>query len=282
MLWDYYEIQPLLRLEKLYSFFHTHYAYGYRFEGEMHNFWECVYVHRGQLVAISDERVIPLSQGSLAIHKPMELHGFYVDSLEGADVTIFSFGAWGPRLDMLRNQVFSLDAAQQQQIQGLLSLAQKTATEKASPHEAPHWQYLSPCSKKPVYGQQLANLMENLLLSLSDNGHVVDHTALYDAGVFRTAVDFMQDNIHQKLSLAQIAQHCNVSISSLKRVFEKYAGMGVHKYFLSMKIQTADALLKSGASVGQVAEKLGFPSQSNFSAAFKRETGSCPSALKTK
>ena len=70
-------------------------------------------------------------------------------------------------------------------------------------------------------------------------------------------------------------------VSSLKivndNIFDKYAGISVHKYLLKLKINVAKKLLQDGGQVSVVAENLGFASQSYFSKAFKRETGFTPS-----
>ena len=72
--------------------------------------------------------------------------------------------------------------------------------------------------------------------------------------------------------------------SNLKKylicIFDKYAGMGVHKYLLKLKIKAAMELLADGNGVAVVAEKVGFGSQSYFSKAFKRETGQNPTDFK--
>ena len=66
-------------------------------------------------------------------------------------------------------------------------------------------------------------------------------------------------------------------VSTLERIFDKYAGISVHKYLLKLKINVAKKLLQDGGQVSVVAENLGFASQSYFSKAFKRETGFTPS-----
>ena len=89
----------------------------------------------------------------------------------------------------------------------------------------------------------------------------------------------MNDSISSGISVDELAERLNISTSSLKRLFDKYAGMSVHKYFTAIKINTATSLLSSGLSVGTVAERLGFSSSAYFSAVYKRETGKIPSII---
>ena len=89
----------------------------------------------------------------------------------------------------------------------------------------------------------------------------------------------MNTRISQTLSVDELADELNMSISSLKRLFDKYAGMSVHKYFLTLKIKMATVFLKEGMSVNEVSDALGFSSQGYFSATYKRETGNNPSQI---
>lgn len=70
-----------------------------------------------------------------------------------------------------------------------------------------------------------------------------------------------------------------MSQATLKRIFARYTGIGIHKYFLQLKIKSATELLQSGMNVCQTSEKLGFSSQCYFSTVYKRETGKSPSEV---
>ena len=68
-----------------------------------------------------------------------------------------------------------------------------------------------------------------------------------------------------------------MSVSNVKLIFSRYSGMGVMKYYTSLKMQAAIAYLREGMSVGEVAERLSYSSQSAFCTAFKNYTGLTPS-----
>ena len=86
----------------------------------------------------------------------------------------------------------------------------------------------------------------------------------------------MKNNITSSLSVSSIANELNISESMLKRIFNKYAGIGIHKYFLTLKIQEAVYMLDDGMTVTEVSDELNFSSQGYFSRAFKREKGLSP------
>ena len=95
MIWTPYKIHEQIHISEMYSFFKFDYDKSYYFAGEMHAFWECVYVASGEICAIADDRMYNLSQGSLIFHKPLETHKFHITSDETATIIIFSFSAEG-------------------------------------------------------------------------------------------------------------------------------------------------------------------------------------------
>ena len=46
----------------------------YIYNGESHDFWEMVYVDKGEIIATAAEEDIILRQGEALFHKPMEFH----------------------------------------------------------------------------------------------------------------------------------------------------------------------------------------------------------------
>ena len=140
--------------------------------------------------------------------------------------------------------------------------------------------YLSLFHQSETFSQMLSTYLCQLFLSLAEAADETERSDSPEAQILKQAVEYMNDHISSTASVADIAAHCSISEAGLKRIFQKYAGIGIHKYFLQMKIKKATELLQRGCSVNEAAEKLGFGSQSYFSAAYKRETGRSPSRVK--
>ena len=279
MTWLAYPIKEQIRITDMYSLFVVHYDCGYAFPGESHNFWECVYIIKGEACISGNERVYNLAQGSIIFHKPLELHKFIVNGKDGADMLIFSFTAEGPLTAYLEEKVFMLSDFQKSIADSLLLFIGEHLKPTADSEDL-YRSGLEPFRTKPTYFQMLAAYLHQLMLSLADAGAVSAVSSAPDAVIFRQAISYLNSNIHRQPSVPELARFCNISESGLKRIFDKYAGIGIHKYLLKLKIKTAAELLQQGESVSCVAEKLGFNSQSYFSRAFRRETGVTPSSLK--
>ncbi len=278
-----YTISPQINIVTMYSFFRSRYDKGYEFPGETHNFWECVYVLSGEVNVAADERIYTMKQGELIFHKPLELHKFHVSNPAGASLLIFSFSAEGPLTDWFRNKVFSLTASQKELLRSLLAYAEEKLhlLAKNSPdinlkdnRELNY--YLQPINLIPEYAQVVCSCFHQLFLSLTEDGTVSEESSSPDALLFKEAISYMNANLSGQPAISEIARHCNVSDATLKRLFDKHAGISVHKYFLTLKINASIKLLESGASVTNTADQLGFTSQSYFSKTFKRIVGISP------
>ena len=281
MHWKPFYIEEQVHIDTLFSMFIEKQPKGFRFPGETHDFWECLYLLEGSACISADDRVYQLSEGDLIFHKPMELHQFHIDQDPGASLLIFSFTLSGPRSGYFKNKVFHLTDEQKNILEELLQYVRTQVHPLENlPDAKKEEQFLSTAQESPLYLHRIVTYLHQLLLSLGDTGSITRASTTSDALVFQQAVQYMAAHIHTCPTVLEIAQHCSLSESGLKRLFAKYAGLSVHKYFLKLKFKTAGELLQNGMNVSEVSELLNFSSQSYFSVSFKRETGKNPSQLK--
>lgn len=89
--------------------------------------------------------------------------------------------------------------------------------------------------------------------------------------------NYMQENISNKLSLQEIADYANLSVSGLIYQFKNVIGRTPMDYFLDLKIEHAKRLLISNKySISETADICGFQNQYYFSNIFKKRTGMSP------
>ncbi len=268
-----YPIKERIKLTGIYSFFTLPCSNTYEFAGESHSFWELMYVISGSLCVSANEKVYHLSQGQLIFHQPLELHKFHVTSQEGAKIMVMSYEAEGKLRDFFREKVFLLDQQQKEILSQLINYAEIYADNS----QTNYYRYLGAFQSVNLYSQKVSLFIQQLLLSLAEGNSITPSPEDEDSVLFTKTVQYMKERISQNLSVTNIASALHVSISALKRVFKKYAGLGVHKYFLKLKLKAAIELLGNGSSVTSTAEKLGFSSQGYFTNVFKREFGELPS-----
>lgn len=279
--WQAFQVESHVRISALFSLFVRLCPPGYHFHGETHDFWECLYVLRGDVCVSGDDRVYQLTEGDMIFHKPLEMHKFYVEHENGADLLIFSFSLDSAHRSFFAEKAFTLSEEQKGFLRALISYINRNMAETKVPEQVvlPK-RYLYPSCMNPLYLHTIVMYIERLFLSLMEKA---DTTELFDSvesRLFSHAVNCMKKHIDAGLSVAELAGMCNISVSGLKRIFDKYAGISVHKYFLKLKLQKAVEFLLGGKTVSETAVALGFSSQAYFTKAFRRELGINPSEIK--
>lgn len=280
MSWQRFDIENQIEITAFHSLFEHHFRKDWDFEGETHDFWECVYVISGDIFASGDGKVYNLSEGEMIFHKPMEFHRLWLDNENGADILIFTFSANDSFMNFFCGKVFSLSENEQHILSDMLQFMRRVHKNKNLNRLPMELKYLVPFGKKEGYLQRISTYVSMLLFSLAESTNTSKAEETADAKIFSVAVEFMKKNISKQMSVDEIARYLNISTSTLKRIFGKYMGVPVHKYFNNLKIARATELLQNGASVTETSEKLGFSSQAHLSRVYKNITGKNPSELK--
>ena len=112
-----------------------------------------------------------------------------------------------------------------------------------------------------------------LLCLASSEKRLLPCTTGDNVKLYMEIVALLEENVYGQITIRDIADKLHVSTATVKNCFSEYAGCGVHKYFLKIKMRTAIELLEKGALVSEVSEQLGFSNPNYFSLVFKRETG---------
>ena len=233
MEWQSYPVVDQIQLTEIITFFKSNCEKQYEFKGESHDFWECLYVVSGSLCVSADECVYELREGDIIFHKPLEFHKFYITSETGAEILVFSFKMNGSISGFFADKVFRLSVGQKDILIKLIEYMEEKYN-KSGCYMTEYDRYVNILKNSAISMQKFVVSIYRLMLSLFEESSVEKTSDLPETIVFRKAVEFMNDNIHGNPSVNEIAEHCNVSVSGLKRIFNQYAGIGVHKYFLLM------------------------------------------------
>lgn len=95
--------------------------------------------------------------------------------------------------------------------------------------------------------------------------------------------NYIGRNIFQKITLEDIAEYTELTDTYLCRIFAKEMGISIHSYIQREKITVACNLLEhTDRPISEIAVYLGFKSQSNFSAIFKKWRNMTPSEYRNK
>jgi AraC-like DNA-binding protein len=97
----------------------------------------------------------------------------------------------------------------------------------------------------------------------------------------RTVTAYIEEHIAEQIPLATLAGFVRLSAYHFCRAFKRSFGMPPHRYHNARRIEHAKMLLaQPTSSVTEIALKVGFSETSSFTAAFRRTTGSTPTAYR--
>ncbi len=91
-------------------------------------------------------------------------------------------------------------------------------------------------------------------------------------------IDYINENLQDKLSLESIAKHFNASVSYIRNLFSKYIRQPLYDYILMARLnKSMQLLLKTRLSITKIAEQCGFSSSNYYYFIFKKKQGLSPS-----
>jgi AraC-like DNA-binding protein len=122
-----------------------------------------------------------------------------------------------------------------------------------------------------------ARLLECLMLKIAESSSPTGGEESLAYMTYQHCRQHIQEHFPHLKTLQQIAQECHVDGAYLCRLFQRYDHQSPYQYLLRLRMnQAAEALLRPGAMVKQVAEETGFSDPFHFSRVFKGIFGVSP------
>jgi AraC family transcriptional regulator len=95
----------------------------------------------------------------------------------------------------------------------------------------------------------------------------------------RRAKELLDARLDGAVSLADLAESCQLSVRQFARAFRQSTGQPPHRWLIERRLDKAQGLLElSSQSLNEIAAACGFASQSHFSRVFTRAMGLSPGA----
>jgi AraC family transcriptional regulator len=90
------------------------------------------------------------------------------------------------------------------------------------------------------------------------------------------AIDYMEANLSDPLSLAEVANASGLSPSHFARRFKSATGAPPHQYLMQMRVERAKRMLLQREPIAEIALACGFAHQEHLTRIFRRLTGVTP------
>lgn len=92
-----------------------------------------------------------------------------------------------------------------------------------------------------------------------------------------TALEYLDSHYSQKVTIADVAKHCNISTRYLSELFHRTLDISVSQFIIAFRIDKAiELIFTKSYSLTEIAAKVGFSSLQHFSKAFRDEFGISP------
>lgn len=92
----------------------------------------------------------------------------------------------------------------------------------------------------------------------------------------RRARDTINARLDQDVSLAQLASDCGLSTSHFARAFARSTGIPPHRWVMHRRVDRAKELMRTDASLAEIALMCGFSDQSHLTRVFSQAVGITP------
>lgn len=276
------------RVGSLFTFFYMEISKVFSYGGEAHDFWELVYIDKGEMICTAGKKQFILKSGELTFHSPGEYHNLSGNGRADSYINVMTFALDGEDTDYFSGKIFQLSAEEKALFSMLFREGLSSLSKDNESDPLVHGMSVKPDAPFG-YGQMIKNLLEIFLIKLRRNKdslpkesrrrYEVDGVNI-PAGV-KAVVDHLNANIYGKISVAELSKRFGISESLLKKEFSRYYSGGVINYYHKRKTEEAKRLIrKESLSFTEIADKLGFDNPQYFSKFFKTMTGMTPTEYK--
>lgn len=109
------------------------------------------------------------------------------------------------------------------------------------------------------------------LIELMNNATAVTTQSNHDTDYIIKAINRINRNLSQPITVSGLARECNVSVNTLERHFKRELNLSPLEYINKKRLANAARLLTDGHSVTEAAELSGFSDCSKFIYSFKKD-----------
>lgn len=276
-------LETAIEITHLFSLHYFEFAKDFIFEGEAHDFWELLYVDKGEIEVTADSAGYVLKQGDVIFHKPNEFHSVWANRKIGPNVIVVCFECRSPAMKLFENKLFCLNDQERNWMAGLV---RHGFAAYEPPFDRPRVHDLIRRNDAPFGSEQLLRIhLELLLLSLATRGEAVPQSNRLSSAAMERSEDellkrtiaYMEERLTANLTLEELCARFHVGQSRLSALFKERLGMSVMKTYKNLKIERVKLMIREERrNFTEIAEQLGYNSIHTFSRHFKSAVGMTP------
>lgn len=283
---EYIKTRPktVINISRIVTIHYYEFGPNFIFQGERHDFWEMVYVDKGQVEIRRDDETLILKQGELLFHEPNEFHS--VRSLDSSpNYFVISFSCQSPAMEYFRKHRTQLDKTLKTYVSSIIKEAEKTYI---IPKNNPQLKKLVRKDNAPIGGEQLIKTyLEQLLIfqlrniTQSNDQIMTPQKDNMSDPLVSAIQQYLLQRVEETVRIEDICNEFDYSRSFLSRYFREQTGYSLAAFATMQKINAAKQLIReTNLNFAQISNRLAFENPQYFSRVFKRCTGMTPTEYK--
>lgn len=280
--------ERVFNIDRIITLFYMELSKNFYYDGEQHDFWEMVYIDKGEMICTADKNRFILKSGEMTFHKPNEFHNLSGNNAVAPNVSIISFECKSRAMKHFEGKIFRLSAEEKSLLSTLFS--EGLSCFRLEDESNPLLQRMEKIEPNPFGSSQMTkNLLEIFLIKLCRNTDVVTKTMRQSYVIdgvdvpyhVKEILDFLHENVYGRITVADVARYVGKSESTVKQQFALHQKSGIMKYYNGLKIKEARRLIREGKfNMTQIADMLHFDNPQYFSKCFKSHTNMTPREYK--
>lgn len=277
--YDIYPIVPTqttIAIERIITLFYFEYTKDFVYRGETHDFWELLFVDKGQVEVMADTEGYQLEQGDIIFHKPNEFHSIWANGKIAPNLIVATFVSESPSMQFFENKILKVKDDEKSVLAKMIQERARCINKGLDEDFT-----MDDIKADEVFGaQQLIKIyLQILLISLVRNNTAVNHEERIsllarhrvEDDIVKRMINFMNENIGANLSLDDFSKEFALSRTRLKSLFHENMDTSIIHFFRCLKIEKAKDLMREKKyNFTEIAEILGFSSISYFSNVFSQ------------
>jgi len=284
------DLKDSLTIEKIYSIHYFEYMNNFTFPGESHNFWEFIYIDKGEVNITADKTSHILKKGEITFHAPNESHNVEAYGTIAPNLIVIYFSCPNKAIRFFKGKTLKVDETERNLLADIIIEARRCFDCRLDDPYLPN----PPMKEPDMFGaeQMILIHLEHFLIhlyrrystplalqkSMSSTLPQKITKSTGDSEIFNRVLDYLEQKICTQVTIEEICKDNLVGRSQLQKIFKAQTSLGIIEYFSKMKIETAKELIRTNhMNFTQIAEYLGYSSIHYFSRQFKKITGMTPS-----
>ena len=281
--------QKIFNVSNIITMFYMELPKNFSYGGEKHDFWEMIYIDKGEVICTAGENRFTLKSGEMAFHKPNEYHNHSGNNTVAANISILTFQCHSKAMRHFENMIFRLTAEEKALLsalftEGLSCFSLKDPTNPLLPDN------MCLNSPQPFGGSQMIkNLLEIFLIRLCRNQDTLPKAMRQNIVIdgmdvpysVKEILYYLQNNVYGSITVADVAKAVGKGESTVKKIFALYRKNGMMKHYNGLKIKEAKKLIREGRyNITQISDLLCFDTPQYFCKCFKASTNMTPTEYK--